>query len=163
MRPIDDRLQKAFGTKDIVYSRWIDDIVISASYSLRTFIPFVSRILKDSGLSIHTIGRKKPVQFGPGEQALVTGLTCRGRVAVPQNYIETIKSELRMARRFTDGHSRFPPPYCRESYWGVLQYISRFNKGQAKDLFWLFNRVKWEKFRSLELPSRKPRLRDQQT
>jgi hypothetical protein len=161
MNRIDVRLRQAFEPRGITYGRWIDDITISAAFSLRSFIGFVDRILAESGLHIHRSGEKKPHQFGPGEEAIVTGLSCRGRVCVPLRYVNAIKTELWIAWRYSQGYAAAPPPYCKESYWGTIQYISRFRKSWGRELAWLFNRVDWEKLVPLELPSKKPRLRRQ--
>jgi hypothetical protein len=160
MRPIDDRLQKALCPRNIIYSRWIDDITLSAQFSLRSFVPFISRILKEYGLNLHMEGDKRPLQFGPGEEAVVTGLTCRCGIGVPKHYVDSIVRELLIAERFGLGRSGELPPYCKETYWGTIEYIGRYSRQQHRRLRTVFDRVRWDRLQPLDLPSKRPRLRD---
>jgi RNA-directed DNA polymerase len=158
LRPLDTRLQNALACRGVTYTRWVDDMTFSAMFSLRTYIPFIQRLLNPYGLTIHRRRSKAPRQFGPGEPASVTGLTCRGRVSVAEPYIDTIRRELRTAWRLAEGHSTEPPPYGRQTYWGTIRYIRRFSRRQARDLMHLFESVKWSALEPLELPCKRGRV-----
>jgi RNA-directed DNA polymerase len=159
LRPVDTRLQSAFERRGITYTRWVDDITLSAFFSMRSYIKFIEKVLGSYGLAIHRRGDKAPVQFGPGEHAIVTGLAVStDGVAVPRAYIETVKRELRLAWRFSHGYSMQPPPYGRETYWGTIQYIRRFSRRQARELMHAFNSVQWDKLSVLGLPGKRGRV-----
>jgi hypothetical protein len=158
LRPLDTRLQNALTCRGVTYTRWVDDMTFSAMFSLRTYVPFVQKMLKPYGLTIHSEGSKAARQFGPGEMAVVTGLCCRGRVSVAQTYIDTIRKEMRIAWRFAEGHSTELPPYGRETYWGTIRYIGRFSRRQAKELMNLFDSVKWSALEPLRLPGKRGRV-----
>src|SRR5262249_18384675 len=53
LRPLDTRLQNALACRGIAYTRWVDDMTFSASFSLRSYVPFIEKLLKPYGLSIH--------------------------------------------------------------------------------------------------------------
>lgn len=153
---IDTRLHKALGARNIVYTRWVDDITVSAAFSLRTYIPFIERVFKAAGLRIHRQGDKRPTQFGPGEDALVTGLAItRDGISIPSCYVARIKAELQNAMYLSEGSRPQLPIYCEETYWGMIQYIRRFSQKDADELMKLFRRVRWEELTHLNLPSKK--------
>lgn len=156
---VDTRLQRALNGKGITYTRWVDDLTLSAAFSMKSYVPFVARLLKPFGLRIHTVGDKAPHQYGPGEAAIVNGLEIiGGRVSVRQCYIETIRKELRGAWRFAEGYSTEPPSFGKESYWGTIRYIARFSKRQARELIHLFESVDWDKLQPLALPGRRGKV-----
>jgi hypothetical protein len=159
LRPLDTRIHKSLSAQGIRYTRWVDDMTLSAAFSMRSHVKFIEKLLRPYGLRIHNKGEKQPKQFGPGEHATITGLELGdGRISVPQPYIETVRKELRMAWRFAEGHSAETPPYREETYWGTIRYISRFSKRQARDLMHLFDSVAWEKLSPLDLPSKKGKV-----
>lgn len=159
LKPIDTRLNGAFHPRGITYTRWVDDITISADFSLSSYVSLIARIFRSYGLRIHERGDKAPKQYRPGEELVVTGLSVgKSWVSIPDYYIQTIKRELELASQFAEGYAFEPPPYGKESYWGSIQYVRRFSKRKARELQCVFDAIDWHKLEPLALPGKRGRV-----
>jgi hypothetical protein len=152
MKPIDNTFTKVFARANVNYTRFVDDITISATFRLRGYLPFMSRILKKFGLHLHP---HKTEEFLPGDVPNVTGFACGKRLGLPISYISQIRSELEDSLAYSKGHGGAPPKYCRESYWGVIEYVRRVDSSASKALRRLFSNTRWSAFDSLGLPGKK--------
>jgi RNA-directed DNA polymerase len=157
-RPIDIRLSNALASRGIAYSRWVDDLTVSAEFSMRNLISFIRDVLKEYGLVIHDRDGKAPRQYGPGESAIITGFSIsQSGIAIPTTYIQRLISELARAKRFANQESEIPPAYSKESLWGSIAYVSRFDPKVGRRLAKQFNTVAWDGIQ-VKLPSKRGRV-----
>lgn len=154
MQAVDHRITSAVKPHGVVYTRFVDDITLSANFSLRKLLPLIVKILHDKGLHVHP---QKTAFFSPDKERVVTGYACRTRVGVPNEYIAGVVTQLRQAKEYSIGKGE-APPYGKDSYWGVIQYIRRTDAKVATHLKVLFDAVDWTVLEPLELPGRRPRI-----
>jgi hypothetical protein len=159
LRPIDVRVQNALGARGVTYTRWVDDLTFSASFSLRSWVPFIERIFKSYGLRIHKQGDKRPKQFGPREAPVVCGLSLSPNgISVPDEYLSKVKAELEMASQRRENAPSEPPPYGPQTYLGMIDYVKRFSKADGAELMRTFRAVPWKQLLHLDLPSKKGKV-----
>jgi hypothetical protein len=131
MKPIDRIFASVFAKAGATYTRFVDDITISSLFRLRDYVGFIHRVLKRFGLRMHP---EKTEEIMPGDEAIVTGFVCGKQIGLPSSYLSQISSELNQALSFSRGTGGIPPPYCRETYWGIIEYIRRVDRSAANAL-----------------------------
>jgi RNA-directed DNA polymerase len=155
MRRIDARVALPLRERGIGYTRFVDDITLSAEFSLRRTIRFVINVIRDYGLHVN---HHKTNHFGPDDSPIVTGYDRRRAVLVPRNYIHSVSAELRTAELYVKGESQQPPPYGEATYWGIITYIRRTNRKAAAQLTRQFERVNWLILEPLHLPAKRAKV-----
>jgi hypothetical protein len=150
MKPIDRIFASVFNQAGAIYTRFVDDITISAAFRLRAYLPFIARVLKRFGLRLHP-----EEEFFPGDEAVVTGFSCRKTLGLPSAYVSQIASELEQALVYAKGEAGAPPPYCPETYWGIIEYVRRVDASAGRALRRIFSNIRWTVFSSLDLPCKK--------
>jgi hypothetical protein len=152
MRDIDSRLAKLCESRNAIYSRFVDDIAITADYPLdpdkNNLHAQIASILKSVGLDLND-GK---TNHGRLDQGLaITGLRISrsGSINVQESYIKELE------RRLDDAHSlskdgKFAGPYFTDQQiLGQIYFIRWINKSTALPLFKKFRSISWGSVRRI--------------
>ncbi len=143
VRPADKRIADACVQRHLRYTRYVDDICISAKYELGgSGVPAtVRQILEQEGFKI----RKSKDQFYCVDgKCGVTGVCIRkGRLSALPIYVERLVVDLEEAKALSKGQVHRSNFYLKKQLWGRVQFVKWLNPNQAKPLVRLFRSVNW--------------------
>ena len=163
--PIDHRISAACEEAGIVYTRFVDDITLSASYSLdpdRCGIPdLIRRILAEHGF------KSKPDKelYGSMDdpRMSITGTRIKhGRLTVTREFHRRVSNQIDAARKLAAGQESEADFYPKAHVLGQIRFISWINHDLGNQLVHEYRRVDWRKATAeavqRELLVLKPRL-----
>lgn len=148
-RPVDDIISEYCHGNNLTYTRYADDITISADImNPQEVIAEIKKILKEHG---YKINQKKIHVRKKGMRQTVTGLTVSDGVHVPKSYRKEIWRELHFCKKFgviphvehlnnLKGTNR---KYYKSWLLGRIQYVRHINKDVGDKMLSEFNEVKW--------------------
>jgi RNA-directed DNA polymerase len=145
IQSVDTRISGACLERGLTYSRFVDDICISGSFSIeKSGIPsMVRRILQENGFQIRA--EKDRFVSLSSDLFSLTGIEIRkNRLRVPQRYIDDLIRDLESAKAIAMGREH-PVNwyYTREQMVGRIQFVRWINKGQSSLLLKKFNKINW--------------------
>lgn len=149
VQPVDKRISQACQEIGLSYTRFVDDICISGSFSLeKSGVPnLVTRILNENGFDIRP---EKTICMSASSDLLVTGVEIRkGRLRVPPSYIQKLIKDLDAAYSLAndlDYESEYY--YTKDQLKGRIQFVQWVNKGQSNELIKKFRRISWRRHAS---------------
>ena len=102
MRDFDNVVGHWCEEKDIVYTRYCDDMTFSGDFEPGQVIIFVKEELQKLGLYINS---KKTVVVGKGQKHSVTGIVVNEKISVSSDYKKCIRQELYYCKKYgIDSH-----------------------------------------------------------
>jgi hypothetical protein len=126
-----------------VYSRFVDDISLSASFNLETSgIPnLVVSILRDHGFSVNP----KKHQFGRiSDGVAITKLRiANGHPDVRREYVAELDRQLEDAARLAAGATFRGPYYTKGQIGGRVQFVCWVNPNRRKRLLGRYRSINW--------------------
>jgi len=145
MRPADNRIAAACENLEATYTRYVDDLAISAPFNLKASgLPaLVCRILRQHGFAPHA-GK---LFFGPiNAAASITNIRIhRGHPDVRKQYIGEVIRQLEDVARLGNGEPFKGPYFTRNQLWGRVKFVIWVNPHRTRTLVPLFARVYWRK------------------
>ena len=150
MKPFDEYIGNWCRERDIVYSRYCDDITCSGSFKPQLVIRKIAACLQEMGFYIN---ERKTAVVRQGQRQIVTGITVNEKARVPLEYRRSLRQEIYYLKKYgatshlqLAGDCRFKPyddagihKYL-QSLLGKINFILYINPGDAffKDsLVWL--------------------------
>lgn len=150
LKPVDNRIAKLAATTNLVYTRYVDDITVSAPFDLRknSGIPdTIRKILRTYGFS----AKHTKDQFGRigDPETLITKIRVnRGHLDVSRKYCDELCRLLEDLHSLGNGGAFNGPYYTSGQAWGRVQFVSWVNRGRRQRLRKLFGSVRWERVRA---------------
>ena len=148
---LDKRLGKLAQAYSISYTRYADDLSFSGSYYVKKISPIIKEIIKDEGFRINA--QKEHMSFSNMRQS-VTGLIVNDRVSIPKEYLNSLRQEIYLAKKFgPKGYIEFLIATGKlESYrgnfrayiYGKVFYINSVNQNLADQYFESLSKINWE-------------------
>ncbi len=158
VQPIDYRIGAVCASADSNFTRFVDDITISADYDLsKSGLPkLILRILAEHGLHANF---KKNV-FGRFEEGMsITGIrrNRRGNMDVAVEYAEELAKTLHDAKRLSAGveYDLGRPYYTPTMIYGRIQFVASVNRRRGLEFLKQYRRIDWKK---VELAAHEQRL-----
>lgn len=143
---IDKRIAEACNTAGIVYTRFVDDITLSADFDLRSsgFANLIPRILAEHGFNTN-----EKTEFGRLADGLpITKLRVkRGKLDVRAQYVEELERQLSDAARLAAGHKLEGPYYTEGQIRGRIEFVCWINPGRRRQLMARFKKIPWARVR----------------
>jgi RNA-directed DNA polymerase len=144
VRKLDKRMLGMASKAGIKYTRYVDDITMSADFDLDRFIPLVLRIIRQCGLQAKP---EKMVVYTPEDYAkerVITGVSVAGgRVSAPLSYVRRLEDDLMAAieeSRRSKVTQEFMP---RQHFRGQIGYVLWLDKRAGSRLLSLYRKVQW--------------------
>lgn len=125
--------------RNIIYTRYCDDMTFSGDFDPREVTAFAEASLRKYGFFLN---RDKTRTARPGQRQTVTGLVVNGHPAVPPAYRRQLRQELRFCQRFgvEDHLARTGSPLDREAYLqsllGRVGYVLQVTPESAEARTW---------------------------
>lgn len=152
---VDKRIAGSCNKADLVYSRFVDDITISAKYNLDPkksgIEKLIQNILADHGF---TVNPSKTKSGRINTDIEITKLRInRGRPDIRKQYLTELERQIKDARNLAEGRKFEGPFYTRGQIFGRLNFVCWVNPGRRHSLINKFRAVQWDKVhkRSQEL------------
>ncbi len=144
MAPVDHRIGRMCELQNLAYSRFVDDLTISAGYPIDsgTACELIKKILKEYGFRTnpekdHT-GRMSP------ETAIAKLYIRRGRPDVTPAYLALVKSQLETGSCLSRGREITAPYYTANQILGRIHFIAWVNPGRKRELLRAFRAIDWK-------------------
>ncbi len=141
---IDKRILGMSSKTGLKYTRYVDDITISASFSLERFIPLVSKILKQSGFKTKKEKLEVYCPDDKDEERIITGVrVMKGKISAPSSYVQVLEDNLNDALTQSKGSMLTHNFMTRQHYRGQIGYVMWLDKRLGFKLLKLYRRVQW--------------------
>lgn len=141
---LDRRLTRFCEKKNLVYSRYADDITISGGKTLPRYKTLIFRIINDEGFEIND--EKLRIQ-GRGSCQLITGLVVNDKVSVGRKKKRIIKSLVHnISEKGSIESNEFNNPFFKEMVYGLLSFTNIVDPNFAKPLLEKINSINWKEF-----------------
>jgi len=145
--PIDARIAGACKDADIIYTRYVDDITLSAAYDLDPNLcgvpSLIGRVLNEHGFCAK---RDKEVHARIDDPTVpITGVCIRHRhLSATPDFYDRIDNALKVAEELQANKTLecefFPEQHVR----GQIVFAAWLNPGRARPFFRRFRRINWE-------------------
>ncbi len=148
LKPVDARIAKMAKARNLVYTRYVDDITISGAFDLARsgFPEAIKRILNTNGFATNN----QKDQFGRvgDPEMLITKLRInRGHIDVSRRYYDKLCVLLANLQSLGEGGD-FPSPYYTSAQVrGRIEFVSWVNRGRRPHLMKLYRAVDWKRVR----------------
>lgn len=146
VRPADKRIAAACQRRSLKYTRYVDDICVSADYDLiGSGVPAtVRQILEQEGFKVRA---SKDQFFRVDGKCGVTGVCIsKGRLSALPIYVDRLVTDLQNARALSTGQVHSANFYLKKQLWGRVQFVRWLNANQAKRLVHLFRTINWRAY-----------------
>jgi RNA-directed DNA polymerase len=141
---IDKRILGMSWKAGFKYTRYVDDITISASFPLERFISLILKILKQSGFKAK---KEKLVVYCPGgedEERIITGVrVVNGKISAPSSYVQILENDLNDALAQSKHRTLTHEFMTRQHYRGQIGYVMWLDKKLGSKLLRLYRKVEW--------------------
>jgi hypothetical protein len=145
LKRVDARIGAMCQSMGATYTRFVDDIAISANYDLREsgIRNGVNKILNDDGLRANPAKSK----FGDLEDgATITGIRFRrGHLDVQREYVVELERQIHDAKQLGLGGHFVGPYFTEQQIQGRLQFVCWVNPRRKISLQRLFRSVQWQR------------------
>ena len=145
-KPIDSRIAGVCKAEGLVYTRYVDDITISASYDLDPehcgVAKLIDRILGEHGFS----ARRDKELYGRADdpKLSITGVRLkRGNLSATPDFCASVDAALDVAEalqadKYVDGEF-----YPQRQVRGKIYFVRWVNRGRAVPLMYRFRKIDW--------------------
>ncbi len=145
LRQVDIRIHTACLQHGISYSRFVDDIVLSAKFNLRNsgFPRLVREIIRSCGFKVND---SKDEFADLQDGVLITGLRVKnGRIDVRSSFVRSVEAQIKIAEQLADGKNVQGVFATKSQVLGRLHFMRFVNSDRHLRLFEKFNSVDWTK------------------
>jgi RNA-directed DNA polymerase len=140
----DKRIARMCENDGIVYTRYVDDITLSATYPIESgsYPKLVVRILKASGFDVN-VSKEDKGRLSEGKSITKLRLR-RGKLDVRPAYLAEIRSQLEDAATLARGGECVGTYHTSGQILGRIQFIAWINPGRRRELMRLYRAVSWQ-------------------
>ena len=143
---IDKRISELAKKYDASYTRYADDITLSANTDISNIIPIVEKIVIEEGFSLN--GKKTRILFEYQRQE-VTGLLVSGnRVRVDKKYIKKLKQEIYYCKKYGVAdhlrHINCDKRFYREHMYGKAYFVKMVDDHIGQRIIKELDSIAWE-------------------
>lgn len=136
-------LAKKYGAS---YTRYADDITLSANTDISNIIPFVEKIVTDEGFSLNN---KKTRVLYEYQRQEVTGLLVSGnRVRVDKKYIKKFKQEIYYCKKYGVAdhlrHIKCDKRFYKEHMYGKAYFVNMVDANLGQRIIKDLDSIVWE-------------------
>jgi len=159
IRESDIRIAASCCKLGLVYTRYVDDICISAKFDLRKagIDSSVRKILSQNGFAIQ---KSKDIFSRIEDSCTVAGVCIRrNRLMAAPDYVNQLHLDLDHAAELALGGSSPAFFYTVEQLRGRVQFVRWLNGGQAAGLLKKFRSINWQRHRNESLQRRLVRVK----
>ncbi|QDU79593.1 Reverse transcriptase (RNA-dependent DNA polymerase) [Polystyrenella longa] len=137
-----DGLARSFGAD---YSRYADDLTFSGDAqflrSLKSFIPFVEKIIRETGFKVNKNKRKV---IRNNQRQSVTGVTVNEHPNINRKEFDRLKAILHNCVRYgSESQNRDQLPDFQAHLRGRVAYFQQLNPTRAAKLKQVFEQIRW--------------------
>lgn len=144
-RKLDKRLMSLSKKIGADYSRYSDDITISANIDLTKYVEECINIIKDEGFKINS--EKTRIVFN-NERQIVTGVTVNSKLNVPIWIRKKLRQEIYYCKKFgVNKHMQkreINKSHYKQHLFGMAYYIKSINPALGQHFINELNEVYWE-------------------
>ncbi len=141
---LDRRLAGFCKKKELLYSRYADDITISGGKVLPRYKTLIFRIITEEGFEINC--EKVRIQ-GRGSCQLVTGLVVNDKVSIGRRKKRIIKSLVhKISENGSIEANETENPFFKEMVYGLLSFTNVVDPEFAQPLIEKLNLIDWKEF-----------------
>ena len=142
-KAIDDKISQFCKERDIIYTRYSDDMTFSGDFAPAELITYLRSLLKFYGF---TMNDKKTKVLYSHHRQVVTGAVVNYMVQPPKDYRRRIRQEVYYIRKYgvlghmdrlKDGKCYVSPVNYLESLIGRINYVLQFNPGDGELRGWI--------------------------
>jgi RNA-directed DNA polymerase len=151
MKPVDVRIADMCRKAGLIYTRFVDDIVLSGRYPIKSgsYPNLVADILQSYGFAVNLAKHKEGLEgagrFDEGKCVTKPEIK-RGRIRVRKEYIVEVSEQLADGARLAAGHAVQGIYYMMPvQIRGRIQFMAWINKGQAAPLQNRYRATDWDK------------------
>lgn len=153
---LDRRLAGFCKKKNLKYSRYADDIIISGGKILPRYKTLIFRIITEEGFVINY--EKVRIQ-GRGSCQLVTGLVVNDKVSIGRKKKRIIKSLVyKIAENGSIEANENDNPFFKEMVYGLLSFSNVVEPKFTQPLIRKINSTDWKEFKERYAPSQKAEI-----
>ena len=153
---LDRRLAGFCKKKDLLYSRYADDITISGGKVLPRYKTLMFRIITEEGFEINY--EKVRIQ-GRGSCQLVTGLVVNDKVSIGRKKKRTIKSFVyKVVEKGSIEANETNNPFFKEMVYGLLSFSNVVEPKFAQPFLEKINSIDWREFNETYASSQKSEI-----
>lgn len=142
---VDERIAAACDKEGLRYSRFVDDIAISAEFDLRRsgYPKLIGQILSDHGFRL----KKEKNQHGRLSEGLdITGIRENsGHLDARRSYVEELDRQLEAAALLASGEDFDGPYYTADQILGRIRFVCWINPRRKASLMKKYRSIKWER------------------
>ena len=145
LRPLDSQIAEACGRYGVTYTRYVDDITLSAGFRIKDSpLPdIVRRLLAEHGFKAKT--EKTLEGEATGADMAVTKLRLKGdHLDVRKEYIAALEDQIQAARDLAAGRVPKTPFWPEATVYGRVRFVLWVNPGR-RDLLARVRSVDWVK------------------
>jgi RNA-directed DNA polymerase len=150
MMPIDRRLAAMCHKQGLVYSRYVDDLIISGRFPITSgsYPRLLCKVLSSCGLRVnpkkHMDGFEGSGRLDDGKYITKLEIS-RRRIRVRKAYLEEVGKQLSDAARLAEGNPMEGCYYTANQIHGRIHFIWWINAGQAAALEGRYRATNWAK------------------
>jgi RNA-directed DNA polymerase len=141
--PFDRRISSMCSEAGLIYSRFVDDIAVSANFDLRDsgFERVVRTIMGQHGFGLHKVVYGKLSEGTPVTKVVIR----RGHPDVRRAYLEELETQIEGLILLANGHELSGPFFSRSTILGRVRFVCWINPKRKKSLLAKFNRIPWDR------------------
>lgn len=146
MRDIDQRLARLCDDRNAIYTRYVDDITVTAQYSLDPLESGLYAKMEEIFDSIGFSLNEKKTNYGRLSDGLnITGLrfSPSGRINVQKNYLVELSRRLDAAHSLSKDGEFQGPYYTSDQIYGQIKFVHWINPPEARPLLRRFRDISW--------------------
>lgn len=140
----DHILRAACIRRNLVYTRYSDDITISGSKNFATCIGGFIEVIRQAGFRISREKMEKNGFLGPAHCKIVTGLVVNDKLNIPRDSVRRLQATIHNCIVFgPSSQNRESHPAFKEHLYGRVRYIRQINPQVGDKLLQMLEQVDW--------------------
>jgi Retron-type reverse transcriptase len=153
---LDTKLTRFCLKRNLLYSRYADDITISGGKALPRYKTLIFRIIDKEGFNINF--EKVRIQ-GRGSRQSVTGLVVNDKMSIGRKKKKIMKSIVhKISGKGSIEANEKHNPFFKETIYGWLSFINIIEPEFAQPLIEKINSIDWKKLSEVYAPSQKSEI-----
>ncbi|MCR9117557.1 MAG: reverse transcriptase family protein [bacterium] len=141
---VDLRLGAACKSAGLIYTRFVDDIVISGAYDLSKsgFETIARKVLENDGFRMN---EEKTESVAVGKNSSITGIRILNakRIDVRSEYAAELERQLMDLRNLANDDLFDGPFFTQQQVWGRIQFVRWVNPKRYPNLAAKFRTISW--------------------